>query len=80
MKKILFIMITFPMVAFAAPPFYQCWNGSVVKNPNKCPKIILPIICPNGKIVNTPEECGGIICLDSVTICPPLPQPDKTIK
>lgn len=73
---VLALLATF---AFASPTQYVCWDGTLVRKPNKCPVIKVPLVCPDGTVVQQPVDCPPIyVCPDgSVTTvtaaCPPPP-------
>jgi hypothetical protein len=78
MVGIVFVIMTPSLLADA--PKYQCWNGDVVKNPKKCPKIEFPIVCPDGSIVKEWSQCVDPpidpVCPDGN--CPPIDPPVVT--
>ncbi len=86
MKQVLVLLATFlfATAAFAGPPKYVCWDGSVVKLAKQCPPFKIPLVCPDGTVVNSATECPPVkICLDDSVVasdgtCPPPPT-DPTV-
>lgn len=70
------LALAFGMSAHAAPPAYTCWDGSVVKNPKRCPVFRLPVVCPDGKVVDDVSECytDPPVCPDAGCPWPPPPE------
>lgn len=77
MKMLMVVLLLLAAPAFAGPTQYVCWDGTLVKNPRKCPVIKVPLVCPDGTVVYQPVECPPIqVCQDGsittiTTECPP---------